>query len=135
MSEERRTIPVEAIELYNRFIHGEIGRRAFLEGCKKFAIVGLSASAIDQYRGTDYFLVTPGYLRRIAKLPAPLGQSIYVGGTYEFGQMRAPDAATVTRQDIYFGVVAETPFGVFTFAPAIGSNGERKLTFTVGRIF
>jgi len=95
----------------------------------------LSASAIDQYRGTDYFLFTPGYLRRIAKLPSPLGQNIYVGGAYEIGQMRAPDAPNITRQDVYFGVVAETPFGVFTFAPAIGSNGERKLTFTVGRIF
>ena len=95
----------------------------------------LSASAIDQYRGTDYFLITPGYLRRIAKLPAPLGQSIYVGGTYEIGQMRSPDGPNITRQDVYFGVVAETPFGVFTFAPAIGSNGERKFTFTVGRLF
>jgi len=95
----------------------------------------LAASAIDQYRGTDYFLITPGYLRRIAKLPAPLGQSIYVGGTYEIGQMRSPDGPNITRQDVYFGVVAETPFGVFTFAPAIGSNGERKFTFTVGRLF
>jgi len=95
----------------------------------------LAASAIDQYRGTDYFLVTPGYLRRIAKLPAPLGQNIYVGGTYEIGQMRAPDASTITRQDIYFGVVAETPFGVLTFAPAVGTNGQVKFTFTVGRLF
>jgi NTE family protein len=95
----------------------------------------LSASAIDQYRGTDYFLVTPGYLRRIAKLPSPFGQNIYVGGTYEIGQMRAPDAPTITRQDVYFGVVAETPFGVFTFAPAIGTNGEHKFTFTIGKLF
>jgi NTE family protein len=95
----------------------------------------LSASAIDQYRGTDYFLVTPGYLRRLAKLPAPLGQSLYFGGTYEIGQMRAPDAATITRQDIYFGLVAETPFGVFTFAPAVGTNGAVKFTFTVGKLF
>ncbi|SEG61353.1 NTE family protein [Bryocella elongata] len=95
----------------------------------------LSASAIDQYRGTDYFLVTPGYLRRIARLPAPLGQSIYVGGTYEAGQVRAPDQANIFRQDFYFGVVAETPLGVITVAPAFGSNGEHKLTFTLGRFF
>ena len=94
----------------------------------------LSASAIDQYRGTDYFLVTPGYLHRIAKLPSPLGQSIYVGGTYEIGQMRSPDARNILRQDVYFGIVAETPFGVITLAPAIGTNGEHKLTFTVGRL-
>lgn len=95
----------------------------------------LSAEAIDQLRGTDYFLVVPGYLRRIATLPAPIGQRIYVGATLEMGQMRAPDGPTITREDVYFGLVAETPLGVITFAPAIGSNGEHKLVFTVGKFF
>ena len=95
----------------------------------------LSASAIDQYRGTDYFLITPGYLHRIATLPSPLGQSIFIGGAYELGQMRAPDNRTITRQDLYFGVIAETPLGVITFAPSIGDGGNRKFNFTLGRLF
>lgn len=95
----------------------------------------LAASSIDELRGTDYFLATPGYLRRIAKLPAPLGQSIYVGGTYELGQMRRPDGPSIFRQDVYFGIVAETPFGVVTFAPAIGNDGQRKFIFTLGHLF
>jgi NTE family protein len=95
----------------------------------------LSASAIDELRGTDYFLVTPGYLRRIAKLPSPLGQSIYVGATYEAGEMRSPNSANIFRQDVYFGVVAETPFGVITAAPAIGNDGQRKFVFTLGKLF
>ncbi len=95
----------------------------------------LSATAIDQLRGTDYFIVTPGYLRRIASLPSPLGQNIYVGGTYEIGQMRSPNAPNIFRQDVYFGIVAETPFGVITAAPAIGNNGERKFIFTLGKLF
>jgi NTE family protein len=95
----------------------------------------LSAEAIDQLRGTDYFLITPGYMHRIATLPQPLGQRIYVGGTFEFGQMRSPDGATITREDVYFGLVAETPLGVVTFAPAIGSNGQHKLVFTIGKFF
>lgn len=95
----------------------------------------LSAEAIDQLRGTDYFLVTPGYLHRVATLPAPLGQNIYVGGALELGQMRSPDGPTITREDVYFGIVAETPLGVITIAPAIGSNGQHKLVFTVGRFF
>ena len=95
----------------------------------------LSASAIDQLRGTDYFLVTPGYLRRIASLPAPFGQSIYVGATYEVGEMRSPTSEPIFRQDIYFGIVAETPFGVITAAPAIGNDGERKFIFTLGKLF
>ena len=95
----------------------------------------LSASAIDQLRGSDYFLVTPGYLRRIAHLPAPFGSSIYVGGSYEAGEMRSPTANPIFRQDVYFGVVAETPFGVITAAPAIGNGGERKFIFTLGKLF
>ena len=95
----------------------------------------LSASAIDQYRGTDYVLLEPALLRRIAQLPQPLGQSIYLGAAYEFGQMRSPNAPTMTRQDIFFGIVAETPLGVITLAPALGTNGERKFVFTLGKLF
>jgi NTE family protein len=95
----------------------------------------LTASAFDEYRGTDYFVFSPAFLRRIASLPSPLGQSIYLGGAYEVGQMRAPDAATVTRQDGFFGVIAETPLGVILLAPAIGDDGHRKLVFTLGKIF
>jgi NTE family protein len=95
----------------------------------------LSASAIDQYRGTDYYLFTPGYLRRIRSLPAPLGQSLFLGGTFELGQMRSPVAPTITRWDVSFGVVAETPLGVISIAPAFGNGGEHKLMFTIGRLF
>jgi NTE family protein len=49
--------------------------------------------------------------------------------------MRAPDGPTATRYDVYFGVVAETPFGVISVAPAFGNAGERKLVFTIGRLF
>jgi NTE family protein len=95
----------------------------------------LSAEAIDQVRGTDYWLVVPGYMRQVFSLPQPLGQHIYVGGAFEAGQMRSPDGPTTTREDVYFGVVAETPLGVITFAPAFGFQGEHKLTFTIGKFF
>ncbi len=95
----------------------------------------VSSLAIDQLRGTDYFLFTPGYLHRLATLPAPLGQSIYLGMAYEAGQMRAADMRTITRQDVYFGLVAETPLGVITIAPSIGDAGQRKFVFTLGRVF
>jgi NTE family protein len=95
----------------------------------------LSASAIDQYRGTDYFLVTPGYLRRIKSLPAPLGNSLYLGGFYEAGQVRSPDASTITQQDVFLGIIAETPLGVISIGPAIGTHNERKLVFTIGKFF
>ena len=95
----------------------------------------LAASAIDEYRGTDYFLLTPGYLRQLRSLPAPLGNALYLGGVLEVGQMRAPDANTITRFDAYFGLVVETPVGIISIAPAIGDGGEHKLVFTIGKLF
>jgi NTE family protein len=95
----------------------------------------LAALSIDQLRGTDYWLVTPGYLRRIYAMPPPIGGGVYLGGTVEVGQMRAPDARTVTREDVYFGIVAETPLGVITLGPAVGFNGDHKFVFTIGKFF
>ncbi|MEZ2348395.1 patatin-like phospholipase family protein [Terriglobus sp. RCC_193] len=95
----------------------------------------LTASAFDEYRGTDYMLVRPAYFRRIAELPMPLGQSIYVIGTYELGRMYAPDRATLMRQDVFFGLAAETPLGALTFGPSIGDHDHRKFVFTLGRFF
>jgi NTE family protein len=130
-TERDRTVAVFALEAGTMF-HGDVAQPF------RFTLGGplrLTASAIDEYRGTDYFLVEPAYLRRIASLPAPLGQNIYLGLGYEAGQMRAPDARTITRQDAYFGVVAETPLGVITIAPAVGDDGHRKLIFTLGKLF
>jgi carboxymethylenebutenolidase len=46
MPTERPKIPSGAIELYTRYIHGEISRRDFLQGAKRFAIGGLTAGMI-----------------------------------------------------------------------------------------
>src|SRR5579872_3211806 len=42
----KKNVPAEAVELYNRFIHGELSRRAFANGIKQYAVAGLTASAI-----------------------------------------------------------------------------------------
>jgi carboxymethylenebutenolidase len=56
MTQERKKIPAEAVELYTRFIHGEVSRRAFLDGVKKFAVGGLSAGAIVKALMPNYAL-------------------------------------------------------------------------------
>lgn len=53
-AKERRTVPVEAIEIYNRYIHDEISRREFLRGVQKFAVAGLTASAIVEALMPNY---------------------------------------------------------------------------------
>lgn len=50
----RPKVPAEAVELYTRYIHGEINRRDFFNGAKKFAIAGLSATAIVDALTPDY---------------------------------------------------------------------------------
>ncbi len=51
-----KKIPAEAVELYTRFIHGEVGRRAFLNGVKRYAVAGLTASAIVEALMPNYAL-------------------------------------------------------------------------------
>jgi carboxymethylenebutenolidase len=54
MHPENPKLPTEAIELYNRYIHGEIGRRDFLEGVKRFAVAGLTTGAIVEALMPNY---------------------------------------------------------------------------------
>src|SRR3989442_13111338 len=56
METRRPKIPAEAIELYNRYIHGEISRREFFEGAKRFAIAGLAATTIIEALMPNYAL-------------------------------------------------------------------------------
>jgi carboxymethylenebutenolidase len=44
--ESKPKIPAEAVDLYTRFIHGEVSRRDFLAGVQRFAIGGLTAAAL-----------------------------------------------------------------------------------------
>src|ERR1700722_8655397 len=48
-------LPREAIELYNDFIHGEINRRAFMEGVHRLA-AGLAASTVINALMPNYAL-------------------------------------------------------------------------------
>ena len=56
MEPTRRKLPGEALELYNRFIHGEISRRDFVDGVQRFAVGGLTAGAIMKALMPNYAL-------------------------------------------------------------------------------
>jgi carboxymethylenebutenolidase len=55
-NDKGRKIPAEAVDLYTQFIHGEISRRAFLDGVKRFSIAGLTATAIVDALMPNYAL-------------------------------------------------------------------------------
>jgi carboxymethylenebutenolidase len=54
MDQARPKLPKEAIQLYNLFIHGEIGRREFMDGVKRFAIGGLTAATVVEALMPNY---------------------------------------------------------------------------------
>jgi carboxymethylenebutenolidase len=53
---QTRKIPAEAVELYTRFIHGEISRRDFFNEVQRFAVVGLTGAAIVEALMPNYAL-------------------------------------------------------------------------------
>src|SRR5947209_19575838 len=54
---ERKTakeFPQELLDLFDKYVHGDIGRREFLDGSKKFAVGGLTAAAIFESLRPNY---------------------------------------------------------------------------------
>ena len=95
----------------------------------------LSASSFDEFRGTDTYLASTGYMRRIAALPTGLGQGLYTVIGYEAGEIWSPQTKSILRQDGLTGLVASTPIGLFTFGGSVGDAGHRKVFVTLGRWF
>jgi len=46
--------PQELLNLFDKYVHGDIGRREFLDGSKKFAVGGLTAAAIFKSLRPNY---------------------------------------------------------------------------------
>jgi carboxymethylenebutenolidase len=59
MEPTERKLPPEAIEIYNKFIHGEISRRAFIEGVQRL-VGGLPAATSRGGFKSDYSGSSPG---------------------------------------------------------------------------
>ncbi len=46
--------PQDLLNLFDRYVHGDIDRRDFLEGAKKYAVGGLTATAIWESLRLNY---------------------------------------------------------------------------------
>ena len=56
MESTQPKLPTEAVELYNKFIHGGMSRRAFMNGIQRLAVGGLAASAMVEALMPNYAL-------------------------------------------------------------------------------
>jgi carboxymethylenebutenolidase len=56
MESTRPKLPSEAVDLYNKFIHGGMSRRAFMEGIQRLAVGGLAASTMIEALMPNYAL-------------------------------------------------------------------------------
>jgi len=78
-------IPREAVQLYDLFIHGDISRRDFMDGLKKFAGIGLAAPMLADALMPNYALgqVVPKNDPRLkteyATVPSPQGNGSIKG--------------------------------------------------------
>ena len=85
MDEKKPTLPPEAAELYTKFIHGEIGRRDFMDGAKRFAVAGLAVGAIvdalmPNYAAAQQVSKTDERLKtEYATVPSPQGNGSIKG--------------------------------------------------------
>jgi NTE family protein len=95
----------------------------------------LSAASFDEYRGTDTYVASAGYMHRLAALPTGLGHGLYGVFAYEDGEIWTPETKAILRQDGITGLVASTPIGLITFGISVGDAGHRKVFITLGRWF
>jgi carboxymethylenebutenolidase len=54
MAQDRPKVPREAVELYTQYVHGDIGRREFMDGLGRFAAIGLTANTLAAALMPDY---------------------------------------------------------------------------------
>jgi NTE family protein len=133
-----RTFPFKHDNIIGMSLEVDSYLRANVAQPYRFTLGGpmrLSASAFDEYRGTDLYLARSGYMHRLAALPTGLGQGLYGLIGYEAGEVWSPEQRAFLRQNGTVGLVGNTPVGLVTFGVSIGDAGHRKVFITLGRWF
>jgi NTE family protein len=108
-------------------------------GIPPFSLGGgrqLSAFGENELITNQYYLFQTGYIRRLAKLPPFLGDSISLVTTYEAGKtFFLPNEPSVPMDGVV-GIVIKTAVGPFEIAGAAGNGVDhRKIFFQLDRFF
>jgi NTE family protein len=108
-------------------------------GIPPFSLGGgrqLSAFGENELITNQYYLFQTGYIRRLAKLPPLVGDSISLITTYEAGKTFFLPSEPSVPMDGVVGIVIKTTIGPFEIAGAAGNGiGHRKIFFQLDRFF
>jgi NTE family protein len=108
-------------------------------GIPPFSLGGplrLGAYDPNEILTNEYFLLQPGYIRRLTQLSPLFGNNIYGIASYEIGktsdnlfhESRLPN-------DVNVAIMVQTFLGPVVFGGSVGDSGHRKFYFQVGRYF
>lgn len=95
----------------------------------------LSAYTRDQFIGNNYLFTSGGYLREVYSLPSIIGGKVYAFGGIETGGAFDRLANSNYFSNVTGGVIVATAFGPISVGGALGEGGQRKIFFSLGRIF
>ena len=94
----------------------------------------LGAWDLDEFRGSNMLYVSPGYLRKIGRLPDFIGGNLYLGGWIEVGDaFRTFDTADF-KVDASGGLLMESPLGPLFIGGSWGEGGQFKFNFALGTL-
>jgi NTE family protein len=108
-------------------------------GIPPFSLGGglqLSAFGENELITNQYYLFQTGYIRRLAKLPPFLGDTISLIATYEAGKTFFVDREPSVPMDGVVGIVIKTAIGPFEIAGTAGNGTDhKKIFFQLDRFF
>jgi NTE family protein len=108
-------------------------------GIPPFSLGGgiqLSAFGENELVTNQYYLFQTGYIRRLAKLPTFLGDSISLLITYEAGKTFYLPMEPSVPMDGVVGIVIKTVIGPFEIAGTAGNGVDhKKIFFQLDRVF
>ena len=108
-------------------------------GIPPFSLGGglqLSAFGENELITNQYYLFQTGYIRRLAKLPPFLGDTISLVGTYEAGKTFFLPSEPSVPMDGVVGIVVKTAIGPFEIAGTAGNGKDhKKIFFQLDKVF
>ena len=94
----------------------------------------LSALAPNELRGPKFLVGGVGLRREISRLPALLGDRLYLTGRIEVGGAFSSFDTARYRTSVTAGVGADTIFGPFFLGGSVGNERAFRAYFLVGKV-